>query len=210
MLKKFFKRTPVYPFFRDARILLRWTAAGKPAPPPHLVKQRVLRQYARRRRLRVLVETGTYRGDMVDAVKRDFERVYSIELGEELFRAAQRRFAGAPNVVLLQGDSGGVLPDLLKQIDRPALFWLDSHYSDADTVRSGLITPIRQELESILKHPLAHRHVILIDDARLFNGEDDYPALESIRAVARDAGFEHCDVEDDIIRIWNGAERARR
>ncbi len=200
-MKESIKRLPGFPFFRDARILLRWILAGRPVPPPHLVKQRAVRAYAEKYRLSTFVETGTYRGDMVEAVKRDFARVYSIELGVELHRLARERFADDTNVTILQGDSGEVLRGLLPRIDRPALFWLDSHFSDADTARSALITPIRSELDHILAHPLAQRHVILIDDARLFNGEDDYPTLELLNAVLARAGFPACRVQDDIIRI---------
>jgi hypothetical protein len=207
--KNSFKRLPFYPFLRDGRILLAWRLAGRPAPPPHLVKQRAIRACARRDRLPILVETGTYRGEMIAAVKADFEKVYSIELGAELHRLAQERFAGDPRVEILQGDSGEVLRQLLPRIDRPALFWLDSHYSDADTARSGLITPIRRELENILAHPLADRHVIFIDDARLFTGEDDYPTLESLRALLAASGFAGFTVKDDIIRIRKTPEDPR-
>ena len=50
-----------------------------PVPPPHVVKQRVLREYAERYELKVFVETGTYRGDMVQAMKPLFDKIYSIE-----------------------------------------------------------------------------------------------------------------------------------
>lgn len=200
-LKRILKQSAAYPTLRDLRILLGWMAAGRPVPPPHLVKQRVIRRLARRFGLPVFVETGTYRGDMVDAVKGDFERVYSIELGGELHRRARERFAGDGRIAILQGDSGEVLGGLLPRIDRPCLFWLDSHFSDADTARSGLITPVLRELGHIFRHPLARRHVILIDDARLFNGEDDYPTLEAVKALAAGAGFDRVEVKDDIIRI---------
>lgn len=200
-LKDNLKRSPWYPFFRDGRILLRWILSGRPVPPPHLVKQRVIRGYAKKFRLPLFIETGTYRGDMIAAVKADFEQIYSVELGRELHAQALRRFAAYPHIALLQGDSGEVLGDLLPRIERPCLFWLDSHFSDADTSRSTLITPIRRELDHILAHPLAHRHVILIDDARLFNGEDDYPTMDSLQTQLRQAGFRSCIVKDDIIRI---------
>jgi len=201
MMKELLKRFPGYPILRDARILLRWILAGRPVPPPHLVKQRAIRAYARKNRLSIFVETGTYRGDMVAAVKHGFEKVYSIELGADLHRLAQERFAADSHVTILQGDSGEVLSGLLPRIDRPALFWLDGHYSEGDTARSALITPIRRELDQILAHPLARRHVILIDDARLFTGEDDYPTMESLNAVLARAGFAPGRVQDDIIRI---------
>jgi hypothetical protein len=200
-MKNHIKRLPLYPWARDLKILLQWMLAGRPVPPPHLVKQRAIRGYAKKFSLPILIETGTYRGDMIDALKGDFERIYSIELGTELYLQAERRFADSKHIVLLQGDSGEILGDLLRRIDRPCVFWLDSHYSDADTARSSLVTPVRRELEHILSHPLAGRHVILIDDARLFTGEDDYPAMNGLRDIMRGAGFEGFAVRDDIIRI---------
>jgi hypothetical protein len=47
---------------------------GKPVLPPHAVKQRVVREYAKRHGLRLLVETETYLGGMVYAVRRIFDR----------------------------------------------------------------------------------------------------------------------------------------
>jgi 23S rRNA A2030 N6-methylase RlmJ len=199
--KRFFKRMPMYPALRDGKILLGWILAGRPVPPPHLVKQRAIRRYARKFHLPILVETGTYRGEMVEAMRGEFDRIYSVELGRELYELARGRFAGDPRITILQGDSGEVLRDLLPKIDRPALFWLDSHFSGGETARSALITPVVRELETILAHPLARRNVILIDDARLFNGRDDYPTIDAVDAVLARAGFGPCAVKDDIIRI---------
>ena len=59
-------------------------------------------------------ETGTFMGDMIYAVERQFSEIHSIELGGELFEAARRRFAGLAHVHLHHGDSTTVLPELLK------------------------------------------------------------------------------------------------
>jgi hypothetical protein len=76
---------------RDLSHIVRWTLRGKTAPPPHVIKQRAIKSYARRFGLSVFVETGTYLGDMVEAVRPHFKKIYSIELSEEL--AAPRRAA---------------------------------------------------------------------------------------------------------------------
>ncbi len=52
---------------RQGDALAEWERQGRPVPPPHVVKQRVLRGYAERYHLNIFVETGTYRGDMVEA-----------------------------------------------------------------------------------------------------------------------------------------------
>lgn len=107
-----------------ATSIREWERSGKPAPPPHVVKQNNLRSIARQYGLKTLVETGTHYGDMIDALKREFEKIISIELGEDLHRQAVVRFAGQRNVELIQGDSGRALKDLLPRINAPSLFGL--------------------------------------------------------------------------------------
>jgi hypothetical protein len=55
----------------------------------------------------------------------------------------------------------------VRQLQEPALFWLDGHYSGVDTGKDELDTPVSAELEAILGSPVKG-HVILIDDARCF------------------------------------------
>jgi len=179
----------------------QWKLAGKPCPPPHEVKQLVLRHYARRYRLRILVETGTYLGDMVAAMRRRFSCIYSIELGQELWQKACERFSSWPKIKILQGDSAVVLGQVMQEIKRPALFWLDGHYSAGITAKGELETPIFAELEHIFAHRLKN-HVILIDDARCFDGTNDYPTIASLKEfVAKRSPGANVSVTDDIIRI---------
>lgn len=188
--------------WRKARALIAaWEQQGSPVPPPHAYKQRVVRQYARKHSLQVLIETGTYLGDMVEATRTEFRQIHSIELDQELHRRAAQRFAAQANVTIMQGDSGEVLPRLLDSLTAPALFWLDGHYSADITAKGDKDTPIVSELRSIARHPVKG-HVILIDDARCFNGTHDYPTLGELEAIARQywpgSAFE---VRDDIVRI---------
>src|SRR6266536_4483435 len=152
------------------RALEEWERQGRPVPPPHVVKQRVLRTYAERYHLKVFVETGTYRGDMVAAMKPLFEKIYSIELSEALFDEARRRFKSDPHIELIHGDSGRELGRVVQRIAQPALFWLDGHYSAGDTARGPKDTPVYEELEHILRAPDLG-HVIVIDDARVFGSD---------------------------------------
>ena len=186
---------------REELRLLRWVGKGRPAPPPHIVKQRAITEYAKKHGLTTLVETGTFRGDMVAAMLHRFDTIYSIELSESLYQSACRRFAGYLHVHLVQGDSGAKLADIVSQLNHPALFWLDGHYSGGDTARGDEDTPIFQELATLLsEQPL--RHVILIDDARCFGTEPGYPTLEQVQAFVNrrspGAGF---SVASDSIRI---------
>ena len=186
---------------RERRRVRRWRAAGCPAPPPHSIKQEIVLDYARRHGCRVLVETGTFYGDMVHAMRPHFDRVYSIELSGELFARACRRFRGCDDVELIHGDSSQELVKLVPQITERALFWLDGHWSAGETAKGAKETPISEELDLLL--PLVDQgHVLLVDDARCFGSDADYPALERVQrrveAETDDGAFE---VEQDIIRI---------
>ena len=90
----------------------------------------------------------------------------------------------------------------MKSMTRPCLFWLDAHYSGGPTAKAEVETPIMQELDCIFAHPEAEEHILLIDDARCFTGENDYPSLKTLEGFIRDTnpGWSF-EVKDDIIRI---------
>ena len=180
----------------------KWTLSGKPIPPPHMVKQIIVKAYAAQFGINIFVETGTYLGEMVGAVKYNFKRIYSIELSHELYENARKKFSKHKHISIVNGDSAEVLPEILKYVKEPCLFWLDGHYSGGNTAKGKKETPIMEELKQICAHPVKN-HLILIDDAREFTGQNDYPTIESLWTFigARLPGYEF-DVQDDIIRIY--------
>ena len=62
----------------------------------HRNKQKVLDFYRKAFGLKILVETGTYKGDMVEVMRNEFKKIFSIELGENLCKVAQNRGAKHP------------------------------------------------------------------------------------------------------------------
>jgi hypothetical protein len=183
----------------------QWEKKGGSGPMPNLGKQRVVIEYIKRYSIDTFVETGTYKGKMVYAVMPYVEEIYSIELDQRHYDHARRRFAGYPNIHIVQGQSGEVLPEVMGSIDKGCLFWLDAHYSGGSTARADLETPIMEEIQCILGHRRAAEHVLLIDDARCFVGRNDYPTIgaleELIHTVFPDWVFE---VDNDIIRTHSG------
>lgn len=178
----------------------RWADSGRPVPPPHAYKEWVVFDYARRFGIGQLIETGTLHGDMIEACRRRFARIWSIELSPQLAAAAQARFQSWPHVAIVQGDSAAVLPELLPRVQGPCVFWLDGHFSGGVTARGEVDTPIMAEIATILGRGEAG-DVLLIDDARLF-GKGDYPTLAAVRSSVE--GFQPARqvmVRDDIIRI---------
>jgi hypothetical protein len=182
-------------------VRLKWHLAGRPLPAPHAVKEAILRDYAIRYKTSVLVETGTLWGDTIAETRTVFEELYTIELSRPLWERATMRFRGDPSIHTFLGDSAAVLPEVLGKLDRPALFWLDGHSSGGPTSRGDLNTPIIQEVELVLSHSVTG-HTLLIDDARCFNGTEDYPRLDDFRkTLARLAPQYDFAVETDIIRF---------
>lgn len=156
--------------------------------------------YKKRFNPSIFIETGTYKGEMLESMKSRFKKLYSVELGDKLYADAKARFAHDSHIEILHGDSGVVLPQILSQITEPALFWLDAHYSSGETARGTTDTPIMQELKAVLNHPIKN-HVILIDDARDFTGKNDYPAADTIRALAESYGYMY-ELKNDNFRIY--------
>lgn len=191
----------VVKFRRDLEARRAWEKEGRPSPPPHIVKEELIRDYAKMFKTNVLIETGTYLGDMVHAMRKSFARIISFELDEALAEEARKRFTGENHVEIVQGDSGRLLEQHLANIAEPCLFWLDGHYSGGITAKGSLETPIKNELQHILSHPVAG-HVVLIDDARCFTGENDYPTLQELQNFVneRKQGWQFT-VEHDVIRI---------
>jgi hypothetical protein len=133
---------------------------------------------------------------MINVQKNRFRDIYSIERDDYLASRAKRKFAAYPNVHLFHGDSGAVLPQVVRAITEPALFWLDAHWGAESA-------PIRQELDCIYRHPIRD-HVLLIDDARYFDGHGDYPLIAELREQAgREYPGSVVESKDDIVRIYN-------
>lgn len=180
-------------YFWDAMRTLRLSDA---MPPSEHYKRRVLAHSGRG--LASFVETGTFRGDTVEAMRRRFSAIWSIELGHDLALAAQRRFARWPHIEIIEGDSAAVLPTVLPRIEGPALFWLDGHWNGDELTAPGH-HPLMDELRAVLAR--GERDVILVDDVRMF-GTGDYPSLEMVAAlVARASPPRKVSVIDDIMHV---------
>ena len=199
-IKQAIKRTipdDVLKLRRDLEARRAWEKQGRPSPPPHIIKEELIKNFAQDFNTPILIETGTYLGDMVHAMRKSFTRIISFELDPTLAAQAQKRFAGDSHIQIIQGDSGKLLAEYLKNIHEPCLFWLDGHYSGGITAKGSLETPIKNELTAILSHPV-DGHVILIDDARCFTGENDYATLDELKTLVANRNF---SVEHDVIRI---------
>lgn len=179
----------------------QWIEHGCSGIAPSPVKRKILMAYLRKFRLRRFIETGTHVGDTLAFIAYDKSiKCTSIELDDGYYEQAKARFASYSNIELLHGDSSTHLPMVTRRIDEPALFWLDGHYSGGTTARGSIDTPVSDELKAILESSIK-KHVILIDDARCFDGSNGYPNLDELLKTVREDANYRIEVSTDIIRI---------
>lgn len=167
----------------------------------------ILRDYAKRYGIRTFIESGTSVGATTEALMGDFDHLFTIELDHGLYERALKKFATDLKVICMEGDSTWVLPVIIEELTEPALFWLDGHHSGPGSAHGDLDTPIVAELQAAVRAPAGS--VILIDDARIFEGQPehgdephyhDYPSLEWVREVAEAHGFSY-EMSQDIVRL---------
>ena len=151
---------------------------------------------------KLFVETGTFLGDTTLAMSTVFERCWTVEIDRTLYERAVGRFRDRPNITALHGDSDALIAPILQEIDAPAIFWLDAHYSKLNTGRGKTDTPIQQELSQIFAHPIKN-HVILIDDARDFLGVNGYPTIKRLNRFVRANSSYRMRLSNDILRLYN-------
>lgn len=165
----------------------------------------------------VFVETGTFQGDTIAAMREVFPEIHSVELSEELHKKARQRFEGVEGVHLSLGDSAECLRKIREQVaGRPTLFWLDAHWCVSEgTAGEKSQCPLLAELAAL--RPLGERDVVLIDDARLFlappgapHETSDWPSffqiLEQVRALS---GAHELMVLNDTILVYPATSSAK-
>jgi hypothetical protein len=154
----------------------------------HGIPEAIVLRLAALRGIDALVETGTFTGRTTRWAAAHFATVFTIERCERLHLAHRDALRALPGVKALGGDSREVLPGILAELaDRPAVFWLDGHWSGEGTAGQGDECPVLGELEL-----LAGREgdLILIDDARFFlctaplpHDASQWPGLREIMAA---------------------------
>lgn len=99
-----------------------------------------------------------------------------VEVEPRLAAWARVRFDGVANVRVVEGDSEQLMTGLIADLDQPALFYLDGHYSGGQTGKGQHETPMVKEVEAILRDA-PNGSFVIIDDARSFGRLQDYPPL---------------------------------
>ena len=169
--------------------------AGSTCP---LQKRYALLKLLRSRKLDLVVETGTFLGDMASFLSGHGYEVVTIELDAKLAALARLRFNGNSRIRLIEGDSGTRLPAVVEKLTRPcsvlsrrALF-RPGHRQGRDR---------NADLGGDRFHPgaSAGRKRGCDDDARCFGTSPDYPPLQDFLGASRGRGVTDAHVANDAI-----------
>jgi hypothetical protein len=148
---------------------------------PH-AKRTLIRDLLREHPRSIAIETGTYLGDTTLLLSKKCRSVTSIEFSPELARKARERFRRSDGVVIVEGDSGQCLADILSPQVDDVFFWLDAHYSAGITSGLPNLAPLAQEIEVIANWSTGKQFTIAIDDAHEL-GSIGYPSEEEVRSL---------------------------
>lgn len=158
------------------------------------ISRDVLKKYVKY--ANVFVETGTHIGNTTQmAFDIGFKKVYTIELSDYFYNEAIKRFSTNENIVCILGDSTEKLREILDELDAPAVFWLDGHWSMGNTAKGNKAVPVFEELEAIKSHHIKN-HVILIDDLRLM-GDINEPIKEWLAISLDDVKSKCLEINPD-------------
>jgi len=129
-------------------------------------------------KIKVFVETGTNTGvGLAFAAQHNFDKLYSIEIMENLYTQCVNKFKGNNKINLIHDDSINGLVKIMSELsDEPTLYWLDAHlpneydksYSaDYDKDRE-VVVPLEKELLTIKENKDVSKDVFILDDLRVY------------------------------------------
>jgi hypothetical protein len=133
-------------------------------------------------------ETGTGIGECLEyALRYPFKELYSVDIDDELIKAARNKFAETDkDLKLFTGTSEDILREHVPSLpkDSPTLFFLDAHFPGADfhkisyeeSIRTykEVAFPLEEEIKIIQEARDTSRDVIILDDLMLYEPSDKY------------------------------------
>ena len=132
--------------------------------------------------IRFFVETGTFVGSTCQWAARYFEEVYTIEASSDyVYRTSMRMRMDRiyDNVHFVRNRSEDCLGEVLTHVKGLAIIWLDAHWSsDLLYSKPSVVCPVLQEIKWIQNDN--RNHIIMVDDARLFGVEPQWPTRKEV------------------------------
>jgi hypothetical protein len=118
------------------------------------------------RKYKCFVETGTYQGETIMSMEPFFNHLYTIEISPLYYERTKNNYR-RNKINFILGDSSKVFLHLLPEIEEPAIFFLDGHWSSGDTGRGEKDCPLNEEI-NLITTLFKHDAILIVDDYRLF------------------------------------------
>lgn len=169
--------------------------------PTTKIKRKLIYRLGQTFSCTIVVESGTYFGQSTKYFSKFFSKVFSVELSPKLYEFSSRRFSKISNIFLYLGDSVVQLPRIILLLNQPTIFYLDAHASGGVTQQGEEPSPIKKELEIISNFEYLRNSIILLDDARGFDGSNSYPSFMEVYEWAVRNGLSKPYIKLDMIII---------
>ena len=168
------------------------------------VPQELVTRLAQQFSITTFVETGTHKGRTAEWASGLFKKVITIEGSEKWYQATKERLAAVTNIEILFGHSAQLLPEVVRRLEGPAVFWLDAHWSGRQTAGAEDQCPLLSEIAAVNGSSL--EHFVLIDDARLFlsppeppHNIDQWPEIAAVLAALNGTRRKYAVIFEDAI-----------
>ena len=102
----------------------------------------------------------------------DFEKLYTIELSDNLYEEFNKNNYNRDKLKSILGDSSEKIKEVIDELNDKTIFFLDGHYSSCGTAQGVKDVPLFEELKSINDY-FNYESIIIIDDLRLFGTKID-------------------------------------
>ena len=113
----------------------------------------------------VFIESGTLNGETTFQIEPLFDEVYTVEINERFYKRVVEKYKGN-KIQFILGNSSQKFIEFLPMINKPAIFFLDGHWSGGDTGRCEKDCPLYEELD-IINKMFKHEAILIVDDMRL-------------------------------------------
>ena len=154
------------------------------------------------------IETGTSYGASIHSIHPYFEKLWTVELSQELYTHTKPLTDSIPHCTHVLGDSLIELPKFLHSIPDTdkVFFWLDAHYSSQNTARNHLDCPLIEECLVIDQNYKSDSAIVVIDDVRLFgtNVNEDWSYIDEkgIQNSFNNFDIKFYEIVDDRLLLY--------
>ncbi len=155
----------------------------------------------------IFLETGTSYGQTIQSIYPYFDKIWTVELSEDLYNFAKPLTESLSNCTHIFGDSLIEVPKFLQTLsdDEKVFFWLDAHYSSGNTSKNHLDCPLIEECFLIDQNYKADSGIIVIDDVRLFgtnvNEDWSYISEEGVRSAFKNFAIDFYEIINDRLLL---------